>query len=328
MKIAIIGYYGHNNLGDELNLYEMMKLLKQQYPLCDITVFSGGLSYLYYQSDYHLVLADTMSLAEYRNTLNSFDMVIIGGGGLLFLGANYFDFLMEGIKVPYLFSRMGVDDRILSQTVCEEYKNILEKAYDVTVRTSFDQALAQKHLGIHCCVVPEAIWNYEAEKNALPSHKKKILISINQYASEYSKSIEHSLNNLKTENTVYTVSMQDAADDFYHNINSTPPGRVILPEAVSLHQKASYLASSDLVITSRLHAGLIAISHGVPLIMLKSTPKVKFIMQELELSSLFLEDSLTEQFMEEVLLDEKLPENLRSKASEMKAKASTNLIPE
>ena len=52
------------------------------------------------------------------------------------------------------------------------------------------------------------------------------------------------------------------------NILSTPQ-RIILPEAVSLHQKASFLSEADLVITSRLHAGLIAISHGVPTLLIK-----------------------------------------------------------
>lgn len=82
MKIAIIGYYGHNNLGDELNLLEMLKLIQKQYPSADITVFSGGLACLYYDVEYNLVLADRMSLTEYRKTLNTFDLVIIGGGGL------------------------------------------------------------------------------------------------------------------------------------------------------------------------------------------------------------------------------------------------------
>ena len=112
MKIAIIGYYGHNNLGDELNLFEMLKLIQEQYPLADITVFSGGLSCLYYDVGYNLVLADRMTLSKYRDTLNTFDLVIIGGGGLVFLGANYFDFLQEGVKVPNIFSRVGIDNRV------------------------------------------------------------------------------------------------------------------------------------------------------------------------------------------------------------------------
>jgi hypothetical protein len=269
-----------------------------------------------------------MTLTEYRNTLNTFDLVIIGGGGLIFLGANYFNFLMEGIKVPYIFSRMGVDNRIVSPTVCSDLKNILKAAYHVTVRTSSDKDLAAQHLGLDCEVVPEAIWNYEAEKISFVHSGEKILVSINRYASGFANSVAQTLTNLKIKNTVYTVSMQDSSDDFYYNIKSTPK-RVILPEAVSLHKKASFLASSDLVITSRLHAGLIAISHGVPAIMLKSTPKVAFLMKDLELDSLFFKNNLDENIIEDIFTNkQQLKEKLLDLANKMKVKANTDLVAE
>ena len=148
MKIAIIGYYGHNNLGDELNLYEMIKLLKRQYPLSDITVFSGGLACLYYKLKYPIVLSDKLTLSEYQNALNTFDVVLIGGGGLMFLGANYFDFLMEGIKIPYLFSRVGIDDRIVSEPVCTELKNICKAAYSVNGANLWRQSAGKKISGL------------------------------------------------------------------------------------------------------------------------------------------------------------------------------------
>ena len=163
MKIAIIGYYGHNNLGDELNLLEVIKLIKTQKPNADITVFSGGLPFVYYSTEYTLVQADPLGLLGYRNTLNTFDLIIIGGGGLVFLGVNYFDFLLEGIKVPYIFSRIGIDSSIVSKAVCGELKSILKGASDVTVRTKRDSIEASKYLDLDCDVVPEAIWNYKAK---------------------------------------------------------------------------------------------------------------------------------------------------------------------
>jgi polysaccharide pyruvyl transferase WcaK-like protein len=326
MKIAIIGYYGHNNLGDELNLFEMLKLIQEQYPLADITVFSGGLSCLYYDVGYNLVLADRMTLSKYRDTLNTFDLVIIGGGGLVFLGANYFDFLQEGLKVPYIFSRVGIDNRVVSPLVTSQLKAILSKAYDVTVRTNFDRDLSIKHLGIDCNVVPEAIWNYNAQPFPLAFGGKKILASINAYGAKFSPQIKEALSSAKISNSVFTVSMQDTSKDFYFNILSTPDKRVILPESVSLHKKASFIASMDLVITSRLHTGLMAISHGIPAIMLKSTPKVKFLLQELGLSEFFVDKDITAPLIENILIQNQRA-HLTNIARHMKELSREPIIP-
>ncbi|HHY65392.1 MAG TPA: polysaccharide pyruvyl transferase family protein, partial [Clostridiaceae bacterium] len=232
---------------------------------------------------------------------NKYDLVIIGGGGLVFLGANYFNFLQEGLKVPYIFSRVGIDDRVVSQPVVAQLKQILGKAYEVTVRTGGDRNLAQKHFGIDCRVVPEAIWNYEAEPFPLTANGKKILVSMNAYASRYFSQVKEALSDPKTSKTIFTVSMQDTSKDFHYNILSTPENRVILPESVSLHKKASFIAAADLVITSRLHAGLLALSHGIPAIMLKSTPKVRFLMKELDLEGLYADSGINAAMVEDVL---------------------------
>jgi polysaccharide pyruvyl transferase WcaK-like protein len=327
MKIAIIGYYGHNNLGDELNLLEMIKLIKTQYPNAEITVFSGGLGTLYYPVDYNLVLADRLGIDKYRETLNTYDLIIIGGGGLVFLGANYFDFLQEGIKTPYIFSRVGIDDRVVSKPVLAQLKDILGRAHDVTVRTSYDKALLEKHLGLSCGVIPEAIWNYRAQPFPLAAHGKKILVSMNAYAARFFTQVRDALTRMKTARTTFTVSMQDTSRDFHYNILSTPENRTILPESVSLHRKASFLAAADLVITSRLHAGLVAISHGVPAVMLKSTPKVHFLMKELGLNELYAENGINEAMLDGIFSKDMRP-RLLAISEQMKALSKVPIIPE
>ncbi len=325
LKIAVIGYYGHNNLGDELNLYEMLKLLGRQTD-AEITVFSGGLPYLYYEPEYRLVLADPLGLDGYRRTLNTFDLVIIGGGGIVFLGANYFDFLLEGITVPYIFSRVGIDDRIVSEPVCAALRGILQRASDVTVRTLGDAAAAEKHLGIRCEVVPEAIWNYRAEPFRFAYGGKILLVSINRYAGRYAKDISKELSGVRTKHTICALSMQDMSDDAYHNVLSTPR-RLILPDAVSLHKKASFLAAADTVITSRLHAGLIAMSHGVPAMLLKSTPKVEYLARELALENFYYDKAPDSAEIEDVLRrKDAISGELMEKTRAVKEKARSDII--
>jgi polysaccharide pyruvyl transferase WcaK-like protein len=120
--------------------------------------------------------------------------------------------------------------------------------------------------------------------------------------------------------------MQDSSEDFYHNIKSTPPTRIILPEAVSLNKKASFLAASDLVITSRLHAGLIAISHGVPTILLQSTPKIEFFARELGLESFFFKRAPKSSDLDTIINYDSLSEILFEKSEHMRLMASVDLI--
>ena len=328
MRIAVIGYYGYNNFGDEINLQEMIKSMKAQYPKAEITVYSRSLWHAFLKPEYNLVIAAGMPMETFQKTLNQYDVIVIGGGGLIFLGTHFFTFLDEHITAPYIFSRIGIDDRTVNKEAVKKIKNTLHKASHITVRTHGDLDLLKKNFDMSCDVVPEAIWNYRTQSRPMLTAKKKVIISLNVYAGKYTNRIKAALSTVKEPLYEYIMSMQDTTTDCYYNIKATNrKNRIIIPDSIGLDGKGSCLASVDLTITSRLHAALVSISHGVPAVMLKSTPKLKFLAAEMGLDAWHCND-ITGEFIDMMLEEKRFKRRLMADiTADMRKKAAANMIP-
>lgn len=85
MKIGVIGWYGHENLGDERILYSLKNFFRND----EVLVFDGW--------------GAARSSIE---ILNSCDYVLLGGGGLILRGCNVNCDIIEQLKVP--FSCVGI----------------------------------------------------------------------------------------------------------------------------------------------------------------------------------------------------------------------------
>lgn len=329
MKIAIAGYYGYNNFGDEINLLQMIKLINAQYPKAQIDVFSRSLWHTFIKPKYHLIPAAGIPMTKFRKMLNGYDLLIIGGGGLLYLGTHFLTYLDEGITVPYIISRVGIDDRAVNADAVERIKHVIERARHICVRTRGDKGLLKKHMGINCDVVPEAIWNYRAPSYSLPSSRRKIIVSLNVYASRLAGTIRRALSQISNPAFAYILSMQDTTIDCYYNVCATgPKNRRVIPDSIGLDGKGGCLASADLTITSRLHAALVSISHGVPALMLESTPKLKFLAEEIGLSCWHVNREGIRPCVIDKMLAEKERERLRLNeiTEKMREKASAQIV--
>lgn len=117
MKIAVFGWYGHNNAGDERIKYCLDHFLKQQ---------SGISAVDFYDLHEHAIHGQTDKFDHY-------DLVIIGGGGIILSQCNYHDFIY-GIKTKIATLGISVERRVLSGNTKKFAEALLEKSIAVIVR--------------------------------------------------------------------------------------------------------------------------------------------------------------------------------------------------
>jgi len=116
MKIAIAGFYGSGNTGDEAILSAIISSIRKKFYNVDFTVFSSNPAET---KKLHQVESISMSpfglkwLIEFKRiwkTIKNSDIVIIGGGGLLQDAHNYFSILRYNkiFKKSLMFYSIGV----------------------------------------------------------------------------------------------------------------------------------------------------------------------------------------------------------------------------
>ncbi len=88
MKIGIVGWYGHENLGDERILH-CLRLFLSQHEM--------------------FVLGDWGEARAELDMLNRCDYVLFGGGGIILRGCNAFVDILDRLKVPFSFIGVSVE---------------------------------------------------------------------------------------------------------------------------------------------------------------------------------------------------------------------------
>lgn len=116
MKIAVFGWYGHNNAGDE----------RIRYCLENFLLSLGGIQVVdFFDLHEHAIKGRT-------NQFDHYDLVIIGGGGLIFSQHNYHDFII-GLNTKVLTAGVSVETK-LSGNPRKFTQALIEKSHAVLVR--------------------------------------------------------------------------------------------------------------------------------------------------------------------------------------------------
>lgn len=267
-KVAISGYYGFKNFGDEAILAVLVKHLKSLNNI-DITVFSSDVDYT--SKTYSVKSVKRFDLKNVIKTLKESDVLISGGGSLLqdvtsFKSLIYYSFiialaLLLRKKVLIFAQGIGPLNRKSAQFIV---KNLLKHCSLVSVRDENSFNLL-KNWNIDTKLVCDPIYSLNIEPNTEPG---TIGVQLREFKT-MNYNLLHKLALLIitkfSDKKVEIFSLQESQDlelskrfeHILHTFNPDLKTEIVTDDIINRISKLEYL------IGMRFHAVLTALKCGV-----------------------------------------------------------------
>lgn len=313
MKIGIVGNYGNNNNGDESILYSILQQVKQEFSVNDedITVFSnnsaqtakryGVNSYPLYYKKGMLYKTFFYTYKKNKSFVATFDLLIIGGGGLLMdfykreahLYGTY-ALMAKNSGVPYIIYGCGagpldtITGKFSIRFMCKHAENVsvrdpqsMELLKDVGVKRPIEVigdpaftlrkerlSYAEKPLKIGVSAVPYYNANYWPEGD-----EEKY----SQYISGMATNLDRLAAQMPVEITFFATKYpQDVmvTKDIQRKMKHQDQ-TVVIEENLLPDRLLEVTGSQDIVIGTRLHSLILATDTETPIIAISYHTKVK-----------------------------------------------------
>ncbi|NLJ71718.1 MAG: polysaccharide pyruvyl transferase CsaB [Syntrophomonadaceae bacterium] len=297
MKIALSGYYGFDNAGDEALLSAITSSIKELAPEAEFVVFSGspvkttnlhGIKAIYYMNPFLLI-----------KELVSADL-LISGGGSIFQDVTSTRSLMYYISIvalakmlgtPVMFYAQGVGP--INQRVSRFLMRLVANKVDfITVRDMESGELLTR-LGVTKPprkITADPVFALKAEERDYiktgkilaeinPEKAKMIGVSVRQwhelagYRTELARLLDDLANDAYKIIFIPLAYPQDIAEsEEVANLMVKQP--YILNEALSSTEHIALIAQLDFLIGIRLHSLVFAAQGGIPFAGISYDPKV------------------------------------------------------
>jgi len=311
LKVGITGSYGGLNLGDEAILQSIIAQLRRDLPQVEITVFSRDADDTKRRHGVErAVPVRKLSRAEVLPEIERLDLLIIGGGGILY-DADARIYLREVAlakekQVPVMVYAIGagpLDDRDVQKAVAES----LEGVDLITVRERSAQQVLE-HAGVHREIVvtadpalllkPEALPRGVLRTEGLEGRRRLIGMSVrepgvaapdldvSQYHSLLANAADFMVDRFDAD--VVLVPMERSVLDTQHShaviAKMLRAQRAsVLKGEYSSGQLLSLMGKFDFGLGMRLHFLIFAALQGTPFVALPYAGKVSGFLEALNL---------------------------------------------
>lgn len=293
-KVAISGYYGFDNFGDETILKILVENIKSFKAPFEITVFSSNPDKT--SSSLKVNSIQSFNIKKVIKTLINSDYLISGGGSLLqdvtslrsliyYLGIiGIAEFFRK--KVIIFAQGIGpVNNKVFALLTA----NLLRKAALVTVRDDNSLDLLNKW-NINAIKCSDPVWNIPVEKKSAAAGKIGIQLRAFPFIDDkFITQLAYCINKYYQQKEILILSLQNKIDmevcnklkDKLIEINSSLNVKVV--ENTSNDKVIEDICSVDELIAMRYHSCLIAIKAGIKLLPLSYDIKVETLAKDFNL---------------------------------------------
>jgi len=307
------------NLGDEVIFASMLQDLRNQFPNARVGVMSANPPGILDRYGVQEIRdSDIQALIEFARQS---DLLILGGGGLfydywgfaferlltqqqtgvgIFLG---FALLATLLNKPLMIYAVGVGP--LSSEIGKRYTRLaFEQAIIISVRDTQSKELLIQ-LGIHpdrIRVTADPAWRFPDVSPALGkdllqniglnSTSPILAVSVRSWTysenQQWEVELAHALDNFVTyqQGTVLFIPFDGITNDYAQsekikNLMESRSSAYVLDADLSTEEKISILRNCDLMLGMRLHANILAMRYGIPVVGLVYDPKVANLFVEI-----------------------------------------------
>lgn len=349
MKIALSGYYGFDNAGDEALLSAITSTIKQQQADCEFVVFSGHPE--------HTIQMHGIRAVYYMNPLTMIKELagtdlLISGGGSIFQDvtssrslAYYISVvaLARVLRVPVIFYAQGVGP--INRPFNRYMMSLISNRVNIITVRDEDSAQYLKDLGITrppVTITADPVFSLQPGKadrdqaqsildQARLPDRPLIGVALRNWSALDARMIDLACLLDELTEQGYRVVFIPLA--FPEDVEAGRRVAALMKHDSSLveqrlnsQEHMALIANMDLVIGMRLHALVFSASQGVPFAGISYDPKIDAFLQQFSLKPLPDDLSGMRQAIQNLLGDREARSIIEQKAGQMKTKAEETAL--
>ena len=266
--IGVLGYYGALNLGDELILKAMLELISDH----RILVFGE-------EPDRIKRLHGVQEAYRYDSLpekVTQLDMLLFGGGGVLhrrYVAKVIPDELMTSTDTPVIVFAAGIP----FVDWCEGLEDFLNRCRLITLRESSSLPYLRALTTTPVMFMPDPAFIIPDQK--LKKVPGKVAVNIRSIPNSYLRGLPGDADAILLRELQHIISHFQREGRPYSVLGFSPADKEWIEEfggkLVSCEEAIQEIGTSEFLIGTRLHAGVIAATQGTPALMLSYQRKVQ-----------------------------------------------------